>query len=148
VDFDMYGTLTPSWPRVDTLRALRESGVKIALVSDCTHELPDLWNSLELEPYFDATVFSCSEGVRKPAAELFLAAASRLGVEPRQCLYVGDGGGDEMAGSAAVGMLPLVLVAPDWAQHHAPGRPEQEWTGLRATALSQIPDMLSGLAPA
>ena len=131
---------------LDTIRALRADGFKIALVSDCTHDLADQWDDLELAEFFDATVFSCHEGTRKPDPHLFLAAATRLDVPPEACLYVGDGGGDEMAGSAAVGMHPVLLAGEDWAENHAPGRPEAEWTGLRAETLSQIPAIIAGLS--
>ena len=128
-----------------TLRALRADGLKIALVSDCTHELSDQWETSELAEFFHATVFSCREGTRKPDPKLFLAAAERLSVPPESCLYVGDGGGDEMAGSAAVGMHPVLLVAPDWLENNTPGRPDETWPGLRATSLTEIPRILAEL---
>lgn len=127
---------------LEVLRTLRSSGLKLALVSDCTDELPLAWNRTPLAELFDATVFSCVERTRKPDPKLFRAAAQRLGVEPAQCLYVGDGGGDELAGSAAVGMLPVLLAGPDWTDNHAPGRPEA-WTGLRAETLSEVPAILA-----
>jgi putative hydrolase of the HAD superfamily len=133
---------------IDTLRALRADGFKIGLVSDCTHELADLWDELALAEFFDAAVFSCREGTRKPDRRLFLAAAERLGVPPEVCLYVGDGGGDELAGSGAVGMHPVLLAGEDWAANHAPGRPENEWTGRRAETLSQIPAIIAELTAA
>ena len=131
-----------------TLRALRADGYKIALVSDCTHDLADLWDELDLAEFFDAAVFSCGEGTRKPDPRLFLAAAERLGVRPEACLYVGDGGGDELAGSAAVGMHPVLLAGEDWAAHHAPGRPDAAWTGRRAEYLSEIRAILAELTAA
>jgi putative hydrolase of the HAD superfamily len=130
---------------VETLRTLRSGGLKIALVSDCTGELPAVWDASPLAEHFDTTVFSCMEGTRKPDPELFLAAARRLGLEPAQCLYVGDGGGDELHGSAAVGMLPVLLAASDWLGSKAAGRREDAWTGLRAEALSEIPMLLQEL---
>jgi len=133
---------------IDTLRALRNDGFKIGLVSDCTHDLADQWDDLELAEFFDATVFSCHEGARKPDPRLFLAAAERLSVPPEFCLYVGDGGGDEMAGSGAVGMHPVLLAGEDWSANHAPGRPEAAWTGLRAETLSQIPAIIAELRAA
>jgi putative hydrolase of the HAD superfamily len=133
---------------LETLRTLRAAGLKTALVSDCTAELPEVWDELELAGFFDVAVFSSRERTRKPDPELFRAAAERLGVAPEQCLYVGDGGGDELAGSAAVGMLPVLLAAADWADNHAPGRPEQEWRGLRAATLAEIPGILAAQADA
>lgn len=136
-------TLRPD--AIDTLRGLRAGGFRIGLVSDCTHDLADQWDVLELAEFFDAAVFSCHEGMRKPDPRLFRTAAARLGVPPEQCLYVGDGGGDELAGSAAVGMHPVLLAGEDWAENHAPGRPEAAWTGLRAETLSQIPAIIAQL---
>ena len=133
---------------VDTLQALRADGFKIALVSDCTHDLSDQWDDFELAEFFDATVFSCCEGTRKPDPRLFLAAAERLGVLTETCLYVGDGGGDELAGSGAVGMHPVLLAGEDWAANHAPGRPDTAWTGRQAATLSQIPAIIAELTAA
>ena len=127
---------------LETLRVLRAAGLKTALVSDCTGELPAIWDATPLAELFDTTVFSCVEGTRKPDPELFRAAAHRLGVQPGQCLYVGDGGGDELHGSAAVGMLPVLPAAPDWVGSHTRGRRADAWTGLRAEALSEIPALL------
>ena len=71
-----------------------------------------------------------------------------MGVLPETCLYIGDGGGDELAGSSAVGMHPVLLAAEDWAASHAPGRPETTWTGLRAETLSQVPAIITELTAA
>ena len=128
-----------------TLHALRASGLKIALVSDCTAELPELWAQLAFAPLFEATVFSSSEGARKPDPRLFHAAAQRLGVAPETCLYVGDGGGGELAGAAGVGMHPVLLAGPDWAEHTAHGRPD-DWAGLRVAALAEVPGLVAELA--
>lgn len=128
-----------------TLRALRADGLKIALVSDCTAELPDLWAQFEFAPLFDATVFSSTEGACKPAPRLFRSAARRLDLAPEACLYVGDGGGGELDGAAGVGMHPVMLAGPDWAEHVAHARPTG-WAGMRVAALAEIPGLIAELA--
>lgn len=127
-----------------TLRALRADGLKIALVSDCTAELPALWAQFEFAPLFDATVFSSSEGAAKPAPRLFRTAAERLDVATESCLYVGDGGGGELAGAAGVGMHPVMLAGPDWAEHRAHDRPA-DWAGMRVAALAEVPGLIAEL---
>ncbi len=131
-----------------TLRALRADGLKIALVSDCTHELSDQWETSELAELFDATVFSCCEGTRKPDPKLFLAAAETPWVCRRHPACTSEtAAGNEMAsGSAAVGMHPVLLAAPDWLENNTPGRPDETWPGLRATSLTEIPRILAELA--
>ncbi len=128
-----------------TLAGLREDGHRLALVSDCMQEIPDVWDSLDLAARFDATVFSCREGTRKPDPLLFRRAAQRLGVRPEACLYVGDGGGDELNGAAAVGMTPVMITDEGWSDHHAPHAPEDLWHGPAVGTLAEIPGLLKEL---
>ena len=102
---------------VSALTAIRRRGVRTAVVSDCTHELPAFLPGLPVAPLLDAQIFSVELGVCKPEPEIYLAACARLGVEPGDCLYVGDGGSRELTGAAAVGMTPVRLAAPDLADH-------------------------------
>ena len=97
-------------PRVlETLDLLRRKGYRLGLISDCSAETPAIWHETALAQRFDVTVFSWERGVRKPDPSLFLAAAVGLGVEVRDCLYVGDGGSDELAGAERIGMRALRL---------------------------------------
>jgi putative hydrolase of the HAD superfamily len=116
---------------------LRDRGLRIGLVSDCTCELPDAWPRLPLSGVVDAPVFSCIERTRKPDPRLFLKAAGDLGTPPGECLYVGDGGGRELTGSSAVGMRAVLLAGPDWHQHTDHNR-EADWSGLRISSLTEL----------
>jgi len=102
---------------VGTLTALKELGLATALVSDCTHELPAFLPGLPVAPLLDARVFSVELGVCKPDRRIYLAACEQLGVAPRDCLYVGDGGSQELTGAEAAGMTAVRLAAPDLTDH-------------------------------
>ena len=102
---------------VPVLWALRLRGLRTAVVSDCTHELPVLLPSLPVAPLLDTAVYSVEEGVCKPDPSIYLAACQRLRVAPAECLYVGDGGSHELTGAAEVGMTAIRLAAPDLANH-------------------------------
>ncbi|MFF5079624.1 HAD family hydrolase [Actinoplanes sp. NPDC000266] len=102
---------------VSALTAIRRRGLSTAVISDCTHELPAFLPSLPVAPLLDATIFSVRLGVCKPDPQIYLAACDELGVQPAECLYVGDGGSHELTGAAAVGMTPVRLAAPDLANH-------------------------------
>jgi putative hydrolase of the HAD superfamily len=102
---------------VSALTAIRSRGVRTALISDCTHELPAFLPGLPVAPLLDAQIYSVELGVCKPDPKIYLAACDRLGVGPEDCLYVGDGGSHELTGAAAVGMTPVRLAAPDLANH-------------------------------
>ena len=102
---------------VSALTALKRRGLRTALISDCTHELPAFLPSLPVAPLLDAKIYSVRLGVCKPDPRIYLAACDELGVRPADCLYVGDGGSHELTGAAAVGMTPVRLAAPDLANH-------------------------------
>lgn len=121
-----------------TLGRLRAMGLRVGVLSDCTVELTECWASLPLAPLVDAAVLSCLEGRRKPDPELFTTVASRLGVTPRDCLYVGDGGGGELTGASAAGMAAVMLRASDWAANDAYSR-EDGWAGPALSCLAQVP---------
>jgi putative hydrolase of the HAD superfamily len=97
------------------LRRLKASGLRIGVVSDCTHEVPEQWPEVAIAKYVDAPVFSVEVGVKKPDPAIYLLACERLGVDPADCVYVGDGDSDELRGAEEVGMTPFRLLAPDHA---------------------------------
>jgi putative hydrolase of the HAD superfamily len=120
--------------------ALRGRGLAIGMLSDCTVELPEAWPRLPLADVVDVPVFSCLERMRKPDPRLFRKVTDGLRVGPDQCLYVGDGGGDELAGATAAGMRAVLLAGADWRSQRVPelwhgGR---SWTGARISSLTEL----------
>ena len=105
-------------PRAGATRALtelRRRGVKLAVMSVCSEEVPAAWPGSELAGLFDAETFSSVCGLMKPEPEIFyLHTARALEVDPTDCLFVGDGANDELAGAERVGMTP-VLYLPEGA---------------------------------
>jgi HAD superfamily hydrolase (TIGR01509 family) len=103
------------WPKVrtypstvPTLLSLRERGLPIGLVSDCTALMGrPILERFDLLPHFNAIALSYEVGHAKPAAEIYWTALDRLGVPPSACLFVGDGGSDELAGARALGMTTV-----------------------------------------
>jgi len=122
------------------IERLRSRGLPIGVLSDCTIELPEAWDRLPLAGTVDAAVFSCLEGTRKPDPRLFRKVAAGLGADPAGCLYVGDGGGDELAGATAVGMRAVLLAGPDWDNHRlsALWQGGISWAGARISSLTEL----------
>lgn len=125
---------------VGTLAALRYAGLRTAVVSDCSYELPKFFPELPVAPLLDAHVFSVQVGHCKPDPAMYLAACGRLGVEPEECLYVGDGGSQELSGARDVGMTAIRLAAPDLGGHLV-FHPDVDWTGPQVGSLAEIPDL-------
>ena len=124
---------------VSALAALKDRGLSTALISDCTHELPAFLPSLPVAPLLDARVFSVEVGMCKPDPAIYLAACEQLGVDARECVYVGDGGSRELTGAAAVGMTPVRLSAPDLADHLVFDRDN----GFRGLSVPSLTDLLT-----
>lgn len=115
---------------VPTLERLRARRVKIGLITDSTSEIPPLWEEFDLSKLFDVVVFSCTERIKKPDPRIYRVTCARLGVEASACLYVGDGGSDELAGAEAVGMRAVLLRPGDTEPSH--------WSGEAVTTLAEI----------
>jgi putative hydrolase of the HAD superfamily len=117
------------------LAALRSRGIKLAVLSNCSEDVPAAWPATELAGLFDVETFSPEFGSMKPDPEIYVHTAAALGVDPRDCLFVGDGANDELAGASRVGMTP-VLFLPHGAT--APWPEVRGWRGLRVTSVEEV----------
>ena len=97
---------------LETIRELRIRNVRIGLLTDCSPSEVDIWSLTPFPDLFDATVFSSSVKLKKPDIRIFQLAAKRLHIKESECVYVGNGGSNEIAGSHHAGMFP-VLVLPE-----------------------------------
>jgi putative hydrolase of the HAD superfamily len=88
------------------LSQLREMGLLLGLISNTEGSEVATWETCPLADFFDVTAFSHEAGFVKPDPRLYTLAFRCLGVEPEPCLFVGDGGSDELNGAAGVGMTP------------------------------------------
>jgi putative hydrolase of the HAD superfamily len=104
--------LVPRPDAVPTLEELRRRGHLLGMISVCTQDVPQVWDDTPLGGKFDATVFSCDVGVSKPEPRIYEIVCEQLGVEPGDCLFVGDGANDELPGAERVGMTAVQLRAP------------------------------------
>jgi HAD superfamily hydrolase (TIGR01509 family) len=94
---------------VDAARALRERGVPVAVASSSPRErLQRTLGRAGLLDAFDVVVAGDEVEHGKPAPDMFLLAASRLGVEPAACVVVEDSPPGVQAGRAA-GMFTLAV---------------------------------------
>jgi putative hydrolase of the HAD superfamily len=123
------------------LRAVKQRGLRTALISDCTHELPAFLPSMPIAPLLDVNVFSVEVGRCKPDPLIYLEACWRMRVAPEDCLYIGDGGSRELTGAAAVGMTAVRLAAPDLADHLVFDA-DDDFAGPSVPSLTAVLDLL------
>src|SRR5438046_3158146 len=111
---------------------------EVPTMTQCRAVLFDFFGTLTraVAPLLETCVYSIEVGVCKPDPLIYKIACSRLDVSPEECLYVGDGGSQELTGARAVGMTAIRLAAPDLAGHLR-FNSEQGWTGPTARTLSE-----------
>ena len=119
----------------ELLDRLRESGIAVGVVSNQSGVARGLISpealtrvnarvEAELGPFDTWQVCPHAEqdgcGCRKPAPGLVVAAAAALGLEPGQCLMIGDIGADVRAGlgaGARAVLVPTSVTRPEEVEH-------------------------------
>jgi putative hydrolase of the HAD superfamily len=124
---------------------LRERGVATALVTNCAPDVPALWHRTEWEPRFDAVVFSCAFGARKPAAGVYEHALGQVQVPADRAVFVGDGSDRELMGAAAIGMAP-VLVRNDGDTDDAAEQRHDDGGVVHVAAVDHLHELRAVLA--
>lgn len=91
-----------------TLRALRDLGLRVGIVSDTGFDLRPVFDVLGLTPFLDAVVLSFEVGACKPDPSVFRTACHRLATDQADTLMVGDSPLTD-AGAVAAGLHVLLL---------------------------------------
>jgi len=89
---------------IPVLDKLKENGYKIGLISNCFSEEVKVIRESILYPYFDVAILSYEVGLVKPDRRIYELCVERLKVAPEECLYIGDGGCDELPAARSFGM--------------------------------------------
>ena len=132
--------LTPKNGAVDILNSLRGLEYKIGLITNCSAEVPLMWKSTEFSHLFNVTVFSASAGLKKPDAQIYNLACEQLGVEPSECLYIGDGDSNELSGASQLGMDAVMIRDPNEIDPYR--LVEVVWDGRKIESFREIMDLI------
>ena len=89
------------------VRTLREMGLQTAIISNCSSKEVKVLKKSEIYKYFDEVVLSYEVHMKKPDSCIYEEASKRLGVELGECIFVGDGGSNELVGARNVGMKAI-----------------------------------------
>ena len=114
--FEAIVPATPMRGVRELLVQLRDAGVTAAIASSA----PARWvvgavDRLGIRPLFDAVVTGDEVAHRKPAPDVYLEAARRLGVDPARSVAIEDSG-PGIAAACAAGMK--VIAIPHWLTEH------------------------------
>ncbi|KAL9267053.1 Haloacid dehalogenase-like hydrolase domain-containing protein, partial [Drosera capensis] len=83
--------------------ALRNAGVKVAVVSNFDTRLRPLLRALDCDHWFDAVAVSAEVAAEKPNPIIFLKACEFLGVNPEDAVHVGDDRRNDIWGARDAG---------------------------------------------
>lgn len=92
------------------LDALRDAGLRLAVVSNFTHSLPRILDELAIASRFETVVYSWRARVAKPDPRIYRMALDALGVAPAEAVMVGDSWEHDVAGAEAVGVRGYFLA--------------------------------------
>lgn len=122
-----------------TLAILRDSGLKLAIVSN-TFVSASVLNrhirELGLFEFFDFIYYSYMFNKRKPHPVMFLTAAKQLNLQPQEIVFVGDRIDNDIIGSLRAGMTPVLKKAHANVNKKAP-------QGIaKINTISQLPALI------
>lgn len=95
----------------EALGALRERGLRTAVVSNFDGRLPGLLQGLGLSPLIDAVVLPSDAGAAKPDRRIFALALRRVGAAPAEALFVGDDAEHDLEGARRAGLEAVDAAA-------------------------------------
>ncbi|MDQ1522489.1 MAG: hypothetical protein QOE47_413, partial [Pyrinomonadaceae bacterium] len=97
------------------LGALKDAGLRLAVISNTEDgRLDELLELVGLKQHFDLLIDSHVVGQRKPDAGIFQLTLARLGLEPREAVFIGDSYAHDALAALSVGMRAVLLDPLDF----------------------------------
>jgi epoxide hydrolase-like predicted phosphatase len=84
----MFAGSRPDSTMATAIRAVRQAGVRTALISNSWGT--GGYDRPLLKELFDAVVISGEVGIRKPAPDIYALGAQRIDLPPEQCVFIDD----------------------------------------------------------
>lgn len=100
----------------EVIEELRRRGYILGIISNVigSREIPDWLEADGFAPYFKSVVLSSIFGRRKPDPVVYHEAAHRAGVEPANCVYVGDNPKRDVSGTRLAGFgMVILMISPE-----------------------------------
>jgi len=98
---------------MSTIQRLRTAGFKLGMVSDSDGTPGMKMRRIRGQPFLNhlETIVVAGEDTPnvKPSIRPFTLVAKRLGLRPRNCVYIGDNPNTDIKGAKAVGMMVILV---------------------------------------
>ena len=113
--------------------------MKVGVVSNFDDRLPLLLKNLGIDSHFDFVLTSHSVGQAKPSPSIFAAAATSAGgVDPADCVHVGDSFAKDVVGAAASGWHSVLVPSDVSAVVSSPDNDSIATTGHEYTQAGDL----------
>jgi putative hydrolase of the HAD superfamily len=89
--------------------AMRDAGLRLAVVSNWVWGGPELMHDLDLARHFETLVVSARVGFQKPHPGIFRLALERMAATPEATVHVGDSYPADVMGARRVGISPVLI---------------------------------------
>jgi 2-haloacid dehalogenase len=127
---DLYRTLTPYPEVVTTLKTIRQSGLRTAILSNGEPTmLEDAVQAADLSPLIDAVYSVETVGIFKPHPSVYQIAVDALGLKPEQIAFQSANGWD-IAGAASFGFKTVWINRANATEECLPFRPAHTLSSL------------------
>jgi putative hydrolase of the HAD superfamily len=91
------------------LQRLKDTNLKLGIISNFDHRLYRILDGLDLRPFFDTVTISSEAGYSKPAREIFTTALSASGVAGAEAVHVGDSEHMDVRGAQDAGLRAILI---------------------------------------
>ena len=95
---------------LDGIQTLQKNGYILVLVSNASTAEVLAWSESPLAKYFEHSIFSCAVGLKKPDLAIYKHVCDIASVQTEECVFVGDGGSNELIGAKQAGMNVLMMT--------------------------------------
>ena len=102
----------PKPEMLDLAAAVKEKGYTVGLLSNAEMAAMHFFYEQGYGALFDAAVFSCAEGTRKPEQKIYEIALERLGVKSHETVFIDDRA-DFIAGAQQLGIHTIHCKNPE-----------------------------------
>lgn len=95
---------------INVLINLKKSGKRICLISNADVIDVKYFEKSPLYNLFDDAIFSYEAGCLKPENKIYNIALNKMNVKPEQCIFIGDGGSNELKGAKELGIKTILTT--------------------------------------
>jgi len=98
---------------ISLVKKIKEKGLKTAILSNTIKPHVEVNKKYNVYQGFDILVLSCEVGFRKPEREIYLLTAKKLGVKPKECVFI-DNKEEYLLPAKRLGMETVLAKSPKW----------------------------------